>query len=702
MARIPLAEIPNAPMGGKPALANPQFPRDEVGGQAISQIRQGYEGNMVNARAASAMGTAMQNVGADIVNTADNLGDAVGAYSRMANAEATAQFLNNLTDVQGSMKQQMAGADPSMYPVIVKKTYQTQDGQLNPALFAGISPFGRRFVEADAQRAVAKDMAEYSLAAHIANLDKDEGRKLASMQTLINGGQYDDAATMNESLFTTRRLSPEQYASNKLQIEGARDTKNLMAAIQADPVVMGEKLQKAIMSGTPIPEIKNISLESYPRYLKAAEYAHTFQTTEKVTAMADLIDSNTMTPEALRANPTFKTLGDKERTALERRIINNSAGSSKSEMLIREGMNKLAAFPATDAPAREMLEMVTWATANIPDPHLEPILNGLQKRVAEMAENGGSLKPNSDLERYVATKLNLQASMGLFGQVPAKASGEEQSPEYVQQQLEIETAKMNELEKFRKAGITNQRDADEFLNQRLLPAQAKAALNADPGVFKKAWRALFPAETGTPAKPTTTPVPEKTPSPQSPSSQNGVTMFDPDVTDLVAGRATYKVTDQTRDALPASTPTSRQVSLDFNDASSPTARGVEIIIPDDATDEERAIAKAYVDRTTEWFRSKGIDVPNRGVRTAKENGRGTRGRFHTEPFFVSDSDALAAVQEDPQGYAQVLASTLGRISGVTFIAPHKANDTGASRGNINEREFARSVILPQLRKLANS
>jgi hypothetical protein len=689
-------------MGGKPALANPQFPRDEVGGQAISQIRQGYESNMVNARAASAMGTAMQNVGTDIINTADNIGDGVSAYSRMANAEATAQFLNNLTDIQGSMKQQMAGANPSMYPVIVKNTYQTKDGQLNPALFQGISPFGRRFVEADAQRAVAKDMAEYSLAAHIANLDQDEGRKLASMQTLINGGQYDDAATMNESLFTTRRLSPEAYASNKIAIEGARDTKNLMAAIQANPVVMGEKLQKAIMSGTPLSDIKNISLESYPRYLKAAEYAHTFQTTEKVTAMVDLVDSNTMTLESLRANPVYKTLGNEERTALERRMINNKAGSTQSEMLIREGMNKLAGFPATDAPAREMLEMVTWATANIPDPHLKLILDGLQKRVAEMAENGGSLKPNSDIERYVANKLNLQASMGLFGQVPAKASGEEQSPEYVQQQMVIETAKMDALEKFRKAGITNQRDADEFLNQLLLPAQAKAALGAEPGVFQRAWRSMFPAEP--PAKPTD-PLPTRTPMPTprqdaSTPTGNEVSMFDPDVSDLTGGDYSFKVTDKTRDALPSSTPMARQVSLDFNDAASPTARGVEIIIPNDATEQERAIAKAYVDRTTEWFRSKGIDVPNRGVRTAKENGRGTRGRFHTEPFFVADSDALAAVQSDPDGYAKILASTLGRIDGMTFIAPHKTNDPGASRGGINERDFARQVLIPALQKLA--
>jgi len=181
---------------------------------------------------------------------------------------------------------------------------------------------------------------------------------------------------------------------------------------------------------------------------------------------------------------------------------------------------------------------------------------------------------------------------------------------------------------------------------------------------------------------------------------NEVSMFDPDVSDLTGGAYAFKVTDQTRDALPASTPSARQVSLDFNDAASPTARGVEIIIPNDATDEERAIAQAYVDRTTEWFRSKGIDVPNRGVRTAKENGRGTRGRFHTEPFFVADSDALAAVQGDPEGYAQVLASTLGRINGVTFIAPHKVNDPGASRGDINERDFAKQVLIPALKKLA--
>jgi hypothetical protein len=512
MARIPLAEIPNAPMGGKPALANPQFPRDEVGGQAISQIREGYRGMMVDARAESAMGNAMQNVGADIVQTSNNLADATGYYTRMVNAESTAQFLNNLTDLQGQMKQELAGANPSMYPVIVKNAYHTKDGQLNPALFNGISPFGRRYVEGDAIRAASKDMAEYSLAAHIASLEQDEGRKLASLQTMITSGQFDDAASMNESLLTARRISPSQFASTKASIDGAKDNLTLMQAINADPVMMAQKLEKAFVSGTPIPDIKNISIETYPRYAKAAEMAHTIQTTEKLTTITSLIDTRSVpTISALRENPIYKSLDEKNKTALERRLTNSNAGSVESEALIKQGVNKLAAFPTTENPAREMLEMLTWATENIPDPHLEPITQGMMKKVTEMSQNGGVLKPNTDLEKYVANKLNLQASMGLFGAVPQKASGEKQSPEYVQQELVIETAKMDALEKFRKAGITNQRDADEFLNQMLLPAQAKAALNAESGLFKKAWRSMFPTETPAPAKPTATPAPVPSP-----------------------------------------------------------------------------------------------------------------------------------------------------------------------------------------------
>jgi hypothetical protein len=169
----------------------------------------------------------------------------------------------------------------------------------------------------------------------------------------------------------------------------------------------------------------------------------------------------------------------------------------------------------------------------------------------------------------------------------------------------------------------------------------------------------------------------------------------------------WNVSSKTRDELGESKPEARHVSLDFNDADG-TPRGVEIVIPQDASPAERAAAQAYVDRTVQWYASHGVKVPNRGVKVqgaVDEYGnrqRGTPGRFHTEPFFVSDQEALGAMQKDPGGYAKILSETLGGIPGVTFHAPHKVNDPGATRGDLNERDFARSTIIPQLERIAKS
>ncbi len=159
-------------------------------------------------------------------------------------------------------------------------------------------------------------------------------------------------------------------------------------------------------------------------------------------------------------------------------------------------------------------------------------------------------------------------------------------------------------------------------------------------------------------------------------------------------------TSKTRDQLPKSTAQARQVSLDFNAAANKNAKGIEIIIPNDASRIERMAAEDYVQQTQKYFADRGVDVPVRGVRTAKENGRGTPGRFHTEPFFVGDTAARKVMESDPDGYAQVLANTLGKINNVTFIAPHKTNDPGASDGKFNERDFAKGSIIPALERLS--
>jgi hypothetical protein len=47
-----------------------------------------------------------------------------------------------------------------------------------------------------------------------------------------------------------------------------------------------------------------------------------------------------------------------------------------------------------------------------------------------------------------------------------------------------------------------------------------------------------------------------------------------------------------------------------------------------------------------------------------------------------------------------LANAFNGVQGVTFIAPHKKNDPGASDGKFNERDFAKGSIIPALERLS--
>ena len=173
------------------------------------------------------------------------------------------------------------------------------------------------------------------------------------------------------------------------------------------------------------------------------------------------------------------------------------------------------------------------------------------------------------------------------------------------------------------------------------------------------------------------------------------------------GAAMFSATDKARDQLPKPTADAPQVSLDFNDVDSPSASGVEIVVRKDASDEEKQIAAEYTDEVVKWFASKGVTVPNRGVKTENWQGHQPVNRFHTEPFFAKDKAARDAIVKDaeeaakrgePSEYARLLVRTLGRIPNVTFIMPHqeKGNRGASTPEGMSETDFARKYIYPSL------
>lgn len=165
-----------------------------------------------------------------------------------------------------------------------------------------------------------------------------------------------------------------------------------------------------------------------------------------------------------------------------------------------------------------------------------------------------------------------------------------------------------------------------------------------------------------------------------------------------AGNAAFS--SKTRDQFPAgySRRGQRLIATDFNSGGK-GSRGVLCVIPNDATPEERQAAQSYVDQTVAWFNKNGVPVPSGKVLTAAENGKGVSNQFHTEPFMIEDTESLAIMQKDPQGYASILAGTLGAIPGSTIIKPHEQGKDGAGGSGTSEQGYYDSHLLPSLRAL---
>lgn len=136
------------------------------------------------------------------------------------------------------------------------------------------------------------------------------------------------------------------------------------------------------------------------------------------------------------------------------------------------------------------------------------------------------------------------------------------------------------------------------------------------------------------------------------------------------------------------------ISLDFNASPNGGARGTEVIIPDNASPELRAAAETFNNLMVEFARARGIEHPNRGVRTRSENGRGVSGTIHVEPFFNDNIELQNAINEDFDAFVEIYEVAFGGLQGVRILPPHgvRADRGAASAVFNNETEFGRRIV----------
>ncbi len=161
----------------------------------------------------------------------------------------------------------------------------------------------------------------------------------------------------------------------------------------------------------------------------------------------------------------------------------------------------------------------------------------------------------------------------------------------------------------------------------------------------------------------------------------------------------YQVIHATRDKLGnmTSVPGNRLLSTDFNDADRKSARGIEVKVPNDVTSAEITHVQNFSSQAQKFFAKHGHKVPLRGNMGVKKGGRGQRGFFHIEPFFIADEKSRKIIEKNPKEWAKIMGSTMGKIAGAKFIIPHKTKDPGATGADgTNERDWSAKYQIPNL------
>jgi hypothetical protein len=138
------------------------------------------------------------------------------------------------------------------------------------------------------------------------------------------------------------------------------------------------------------------------------------------------------------------------------------------------------------------------------------------------------------------------------------------------------------------------------------------------------------------------------------------------------------------------------VNLDTNWTKGSKPTSPMVVIPDNATPVQRKAADAYAVQMAALYKQKfGADLKPRVV-TRSQNGRGRTATIHTEPYSVTDPQAVAFFNS-PEGarvHAEILKATLGTIPGVHFSLPHNParGDNGAHGNGVHEVGLAKLVL----------
>lgn len=516
MAQIPLDQVPNAPQGAFVPIGKSDFPTDQVGGQAKADIARGYQGAMVDPQQAGAVGRATQQFGSAIGNTGVNL--ATGAIyiasenqrKELAQAGKTGliKFIQNENNLQNQYQTAIQGQPVEQYPVIWNKVV----GENGNNYFNGMSPMEQNAMIPHVMNSWHQGMAKAANEVYQVHRQNEVSGATEAIQTKIQQGDFDGAKEGMNSAVANGYISKGDQIRLDNQIATQQQYRDLQAKVIADPTgPLAKEIQLAVDAGVSLKGYEKLSPENLSKLTKVADAVHNDQVWAVTDGFRQKIYAGQITdPKQLDEDPAVKALPQEQKDALHQSLTNQRAGTPEGDLAAKEGQALVNNFPTKESSnTKELLDAKTWILANVPQPFADDQIKALEKKQQERVENGGYLKPQSQLLQYGSQKLTVMLHAGIFGKYDPKVLNNTKGATFDQSKVDASTkaqaVKEDIYQKVLQSGAKTRQEVDKVINDETRTMRAGAGSQSSPGVLQKLWNSLFsgqnPMKTGSTGSP---------------------------------------------------------------------------------------------------------------------------------------------------------------------------------------------------------
>jgi len=478
MANIPLSEIPNAPTAVFTPTASANFnvegAANQVAGQAKSDIAQGYDASKVNPQAAGAIGRAISDLGNGIDRGAQGVAgglilmDAANRRQQLEEASRTgvikkyqneAAVQNNYADF---MKDQPAGMAGAMW---LKAA-----GPNGENLLQGMNDYEKYAMLPDVMRSFHAGVVSSVHADRSAYTQDQEAQGNIQFTSLFNQQDWGGANKVNEAQWVLRHITEPQYLSNKQAIEVGQQKQGLSQDIAnslSGDGTFAKQVKDAAQEEKPVNGYEQLS----PKILLDAYRVGSFLNGKRMDAAQDTVlnrmDTGVVSsPEQLSKLPEWGQMDKDRQDALIQRLNYNKIGTPQGEIDFKNAKTLVDNYPPTGDSnnVKDYWDARNFIIANVADGgQSKALLNALDKKNTEMAQNGGQLKPETQVHQWLSQSLTQMLKNNAFGAYDSKLEGG--TPDQLNKNLAALNTKEDIYEAVLAKNPKNRLEAQKYLDE---------------------------------------------------------------------------------------------------------------------------------------------------------------------------------------------------------------------------------------------